>query len=161
MPDYAKTPFSLSGVFLTHRPRPCVRDGKHRDRLERAAAGAAGCHARVQSRPTRSRGSPRCTTTRRTHLTGSRSRARFRTRSDGRTIVQSRDTRVVQRRGQGHGFTTDYPLRDLKPGPYVLRVEADVDDGRADGAARPAVRGEIDHGPQRRTRNGDAKSASP
>ena len=44
--------------------------------------------------------------------------------NDGRTIVQARDTRVVQRRGQGHGFTTDYPLRDLRPGTYVLRIEA-------------------------------------
>ena len=38
--------------------------------------------------------------------------------------MQARDSRTVQRRGQGHGFTTDYPLRDLKPGPYVLAVEA-------------------------------------
>ncbi|MBI4887074.1 MAG: hypothetical protein HY824_08270, partial [Acidobacteria bacterium] len=35
-----------------------------------------------------------------------------------------RHNRVVQRRGQGHGFTTDSPLRDLKPGTYVLHVEA-------------------------------------
>jgi VWFA-related protein len=43
---------------------------------------------------------------------------------DGRMIVQARDNRIVQRRGQGQGFTTDYPLRDLTPGFYVLRVEA-------------------------------------
>jgi hypothetical protein len=45
-------------------------------------------------------------------------------------VVQSRDSRVVQRRGQGHGFTTDYPLRDLKPGSYVLRVAAESTGGQ-------------------------------
>ena len=46
--------------------------------------------------------------------------------SNGQTIVQAEDGRsVVADAGrQGHGFTTSYPLRDLNPGTYVLRVDA-------------------------------------
>jgi VWFA-related protein len=46
--------------------------------------------------------------------------------SNGQTLVQAEDGRsVVADAGrQGHGFTTSYPLRDLNPGTYVLRVDA-------------------------------------
>jgi len=46
--------------------------------------------------------------------------------SNGRILMQSRDGRSVGADAgrQGHGFTTSYPLRDLNPGMYVLRVEA-------------------------------------
>jgi hypothetical protein len=49
--------------------------------------------------------------------------------SDGRMLIQSRDNRVMQPppRGQtapAQGFTTSLPLRDLKAGKYILRVEA-------------------------------------
>jgi VWFA-related protein len=46
--------------------------------------------------------------------------------TDGRALMQSRDSRVMQQasRSQAQGFTTSLPLRDLKPGRYVLRVEA-------------------------------------
>ena len=46
--------------------------------------------------------------------------------NDGRALVQARDNRMVEA-GAGlraHGFTTSYPLRDLTPGMYLLRVEA-------------------------------------
>ena len=46
--------------------------------------------------------------------------------NDGRTLVQSRDSRMVEAGAgrQAHGFTTSFPLRDLDPGMYVLRVDA-------------------------------------
>ena len=46
--------------------------------------------------------------------------------NDGRTLAETRDTRTIEAGAgrQAHGFTTSYPLRDLDPGMYVLRVGA-------------------------------------
>jgi hypothetical protein len=46
--------------------------------------------------------------------------------NDGRTLAETRDTRTIEAGAgrQAHGFTTSYPLRDLDPGMYVLRVSA-------------------------------------
>ncbi len=46
--------------------------------------------------------------------------------NDGRTVAQSQDNRMVEAGAgrQAHGFTTSFPLRDLDPGMYVLRVDA-------------------------------------
>jgi VWFA-related protein len=46
--------------------------------------------------------------------------------NDGRMFAEAGDTRTVEADAgrQAHGFTTSYPLRDLDPGLYVLRVDA-------------------------------------
>ena len=46
--------------------------------------------------------------------------------TDGRTLVQSQDTRRIEAGAgrQALGFTTSFPLGDLNPGTYVLRVDA-------------------------------------
>jgi hypothetical protein len=45
---------------------------------------------------------------------------------DGRTAFQTSDTRAAEATSQlrTDGFTATIPLKDLKPGTYVLRVEA-------------------------------------
>ena len=123
VPDYAKIPFSLSGLFLTSTsagayatgstetdwngllPTPPVADRTF------SPSDTITWFAEVYDNSTDAPHGITYTST-------------IQDANDGRTIVQARDTRVVQRRGQGHGFTTDYPLRDLKPGTYVLRIEA-------------------------------------
>ena len=123
IPDYAKTPFSLSGIFLTSSSAGAYATG----------STETDWNGLLPSPPVATRVfSPSDTITWFTEVYDNSSDAAhgitftstIQDAADGRTIVQSRDTRVVQRRGQGHGFTTDYPLRDLKPGTYVLRVEA-------------------------------------
>jgi hypothetical protein len=51
---------------------------------------------------------------------------RVQSASVGRTLFESTDRRVVQPSpgGQQHGFRTQLPLRDFKPGKYILQVEA-------------------------------------
>ena len=123
IPDYAKTPFSLSGVFLTSSSAGAYATG----------STETDWNGLLPSPPVATRVfGPSDTITWFTEVYDNSSDAAhgitftstIQDAADGRTIVQSRDTRVVQRRGQGHGFTTDYALRDLKPGTYVLRVEA-------------------------------------
>ncbi|MBI2187116.1 MAG: VWA domain-containing protein [Acidobacteria bacterium] len=123
VPDYARTPFSMSGLFITSSVSGAVPTG----------STETDWNGLLPAPPVATRTfSPGETLTwfaevydnstdqpHAVNYTSTIADAR-----DGRTIVQARDNRVVQRRGQGHGFTTDYPLRDLKPGMYVLRVEA-------------------------------------
>jgi VWFA-related protein len=45
---------------------------------------------------------------------------------DGRTVFRARDERSIQPgdKTRGQGFSTRFPLKDLSPGQYVLRVDA-------------------------------------
>jgi len=123
VPDYAKTPFSISGLFLTSSAATAVPTGSTETDWNGllpappvatrtfAPAETLTWFAEVYDNSTDQPHAVNYTST-------------IQDARDGRTIVQARDNRTVQRRGQGHGFTTDYPLRDLQPGLYVLRVEA-------------------------------------
>jgi len=123
VPDFAKTPFSMSGLFLTSSGAGTIPTGSNATDWNGllplppvatrtfAPAETLTWFAEVYDNSSDQPHGVNYTST----ILDAR---------DGRTIVQARDNRVVQRRGQGHGFTTDYPLRDLKPGLYVLRVEA-------------------------------------
>jgi VWFA-related protein len=123
LPDYTKTPFAMSGVFVTSSTANAYPTGSTETDWN-GLLPAPPVARRVFS--------PSETLTWFTEVYDSSSdtahgitlTSTIQDAGDGRTIVQSRDNRVVQRRGQGHGFTTDYPLRDLKPGMYVLHVEA-------------------------------------
>jgi VWFA-related protein len=123
LPDYTKTPFAMSGVFVTSSTANAYPTGSTETDWN-GLLPAPPVARRVFS--------PSETLTWFAEVYDSSSdtahgialTSTIQDARDGRTIVQSRDTRVVQRRGQGHGFTTDYPLRDLKPGTYVLHVEA-------------------------------------
>jgi len=123
VPDYAKTPFSMSGLFITSSGAGAVPTGSTETDWNGllptppvatrtfAPSETLSWFAEVYDNSTDQPHGINYTST----ILDAR---------DGRTIVQARDNRVVQRRGQGHGFTTDYPLRDLKPGMYILRTEA-------------------------------------
>jgi len=62
---------------------------------------------------------------------------------DGRTLAEAGDTRTVAAGAgrQAHGFTTSYPLRDLEPGMYLLRVSASTTVG--DHSARQDILFEV------------------
>lgn len=123
VPDYAKTPFSISGLFITSSAAVGVPTG----------STETDWNGLLPAPPVATRiFTPAETLTWFAEVYDNSSDqahgvnyiSTIQDARDGRMIVQARDNRVVQRRGQGQGFTTDYPLRDLKPGMYVLRVEA-------------------------------------
>ena len=123
IPDYAKAPFTMSGLFITSSFANNYATG----------STETDWNGLLPSPPVANRVfSPAETLTWFTEVYDNSSdqphgvnfTSTIQDARDGRTLVESRDTRVVQRRGQGHGFTTDYPLRDLRPGLYVLRVLA-------------------------------------
>jgi VWFA-related protein len=123
VPDYSKTPFAMSGLFITSNfagnyatgskenewngllPEPPVANRVF------SPAETLTWFAEVYDNSSDQPHGINITST-------------IQDARDGRTLVEARDTRVVQRRGQGHGVTTNYPLRDLRPGMYVLRVQA-------------------------------------
>jgi VWFA-related protein len=124
VPDYSDMDFSMSGVFLTSS-----------DAAAYATADDQDWSGLLPSPPVVSRRFSQAETiTWFAEVYDDSSRAAhdivFRTTvvdaSNGQTLVQAEDGRsVVADAGrQGHGFTTSYPLRDLNPGTYVLRVDA-------------------------------------
>jgi VWFA-related protein len=137
VPDYAKTPFSMSGLFVTSSSAAGVPTG----------STETDWNGLLPAPPVATRTfSPSETLTWFAEVYDNSSdqahginyTSTIVDARDGRTIVQARDNRVVQRRGQGHGFTTDYPLRDLRPGMYVLRAEASATMGNH-GARREVL----------------------
>lgn len=125
VPDYSKTPFALSGVLLTSSvagsfatanqdadwagllPSPPVVTRTF------ATSDTLTWFAEVYDNSSQAAHAVNFTTT-------------VQDATDRRDVAQSRDNRVIQpgARGQAQGFTTSLPLRDFKPGMYVLRVEA-------------------------------------
>lgn len=125
VPDYTKTPFALSGVLLTSSTAESLatanQDTDWSGLLPAppvvtrtfSTSDTLTWFAEVYDDSTQTAHAINYTTM-------------VRNATDGRTAIQSRDSRVIQAggRGQAHGFTTSLPLRDLSPGTYVLRVEA-------------------------------------
>jgi VWFA-related protein len=130
VPDYSKTPFALSGVLLTSSSAG----------IYTTANQDAEWSGLLPAPPIVSRTfSPSETLTWFAEVydnTSQQAHAINYTTSvqdarDGRTLLTSRDNRVIQAgsRGIAQGFTTSLPLRDLMPGMYVLHVEASATGG--------------------------------
>ena len=125
VPDYSDMPFALSGVLLTSSEAGSFATGNDDAdwigllpappvvRRVFSASETITWFAEVYDDSSRAAHDINYTTT-------------VLDASNGRTLVQSQDSRsVVANAGrQGHGFTTSFPLRDLDPGMYVLRVDA-------------------------------------
>ena len=125
VPDYSEVPFALSGVFLTSSAAdlfPTASQNADWSGLLPAppvvtrtfsAADTLTWFAEVYDDSSRAPHTIDYTTT-------------VQDANDGRTLAQSRDSRMVEAGAgrQAHGFTTSFPLRDLSPGMYVLRVDA-------------------------------------
>ena len=124
IPDYAKSPFALSGVvltsssadsFVTSNPDPLLKDALP------GAPIATRSFSPAETLTTYSEvyvgsGSARGVT-----MMTSVQNAR-----DGRTVFQAQDRRAIDAsaRPLTHGFSTQLPLKSLPPGRYLLRVEA-------------------------------------
>jgi VWFA-related protein len=135
IPDYAKSPFQLSGVvltsssadsFVTSNPDPLLKDALPSAPIVTRSFSPAETlttYAEVYVGP----GSARAVT-----MMTSVQDAR-----DGRTVFQAQDRRAIDAsaRSLTHGFTTQVPLKNLSPGTYILRVAAQSSAG-GDAAER-------------------------
>ena len=141
VPDYAKTPFALSGVLLTSSSAGRADDGQPGNRLERAAAVAAGGDADF---------SPSETLTwfaevydnsgqRRTR---SRTRRRCRTRATGARSLTSRDNRVIQAGSRGIARASR-PTAAARPDARPLRAARRGDINRGGQTAQRDVLFEV------------------
>jgi hypothetical protein len=132
VPDYTRTPFSMSGLLLTSRYAEAYV----------TANEAKEWNGLLPTPPIVSRVFSRADTLTWFAEVYDNSGRAARTISytstvvdarDGRTAAEARDSRTVEgggpNTGVAHGFTTSLPLRDLPPGSYVLRVEASASVG--------------------------------
>jgi VWFA-related protein len=125
VPDYSKTPFALSGVLVTSSSAGVLttanQDSDWSGLLPAppvvtrtfSPSETLTWFAEVYDNSSQSAHAINYTTS-------------VQDARDGRTLLTSRDNRVIQpgSRGIAQGFTTSLPLRDLMPGRYVLHVEA-------------------------------------
>jgi len=122
IPDYGKSPFTLSGVLVTStraedmvtpNPDPTLKDllpAMPVATRQFSAADTITTYAEVYS-SARDAGA---VTLDSTILDG----------RDGRKVLEATDRRVPQGADVGQGFTTSLRLAGLPAGPYILRVEA-------------------------------------
>jgi VWFA-related protein len=124
IPDYAKSPFEMSGIvltssnadaFVTSNPDPLLKDAIP------AAPIAARSFSQEETLTTYTEvylaaGSARTVT-----MTTSVQDAR-----EGQTVFQVQDRQATDAaaRPVTHGFTTQIPLKSLRPGSFLLRVAA-------------------------------------
>ena len=141
VPDFTKEPLLMSGLALTSAASSRRADGP----LEGPAAAAAARPARPPTvsspRRTKWRCSPRSTTTPPTGRTRSNIRATLRAEG-GQSVFQTseeRDSTELKGSTGGYGFAARIPLKDVAPGLYVLRVEAQSQLGDRPMVARETV----------------------
>lgn len=124
IPDYAKSPFELSGVlltsskadsFVTSNPDPLLKDALPASPIATRSFSPAETLTTYTELYVGS-GAARAVT-----LTTSVQDAR-----DGRTVFQAQDRRAIDAsvRPLTHGFSTEVPLKTLSSGTYILRVAA-------------------------------------
>ena len=124
IPDYAKSPFELSGVvltsssadsFVTSNPDPLLKDALP------AAPIATRTFSPAETLTTYAElyvgAGPARAVTMMTSVQDAR---------DGTTVFQAQDRRAIDAsaRPLTHGFSTQLPLKNLSPGRYLLRVGA-------------------------------------
>ena len=126
VPDFSKAPLLMSGIALTSESAGAHADGEPRPGFKDVLARLPDRDSRVSRAATRSRSSPRSTTTRRraahrvaitTTVAGDDGRVLF-------TTEDERNSKDLQGKKGGYGYTAKIPLAKLAPGRYVLRVEA-------------------------------------
>ena len=121
VPDFAKEPFLMSGLALTSAASASGADRAPQGSAAAAAARAA--HRLIASSRwvTRSRSSPRSTTTQATqpHKVDIARDGEGRGRADGVPDREERDSSELKGSAGGYGFTARIPLKDVAPGLYV------------------------------------------
>ncbi len=123
VPDYARTPFALSGLALTStaapamvtpKPDPLLKDVFPVPPIATRVFGrneTLGVFAELYDRSTPAQHDAELTTS-------------IRPAEGGAAVFNSSETRAVTAAARTHGFKAQVPLKDLAPGRYVVRVEA-------------------------------------
>ena len=146
VPDYSRMPFGLSGILLT---------SSDAESFATANRGAQLTDALPAPPVVRRRFNPTETLTSFAEVYDNSSQAAREIHfvlsvvdgSDGRTVFMARDRRAIKALDKTvtQGFRTEIPLKDWKPGIYVLRAEATSTAG--DQLAKREVPFEVTGGP--------------
>ena len=147
VPDYSRTPFGLSGILLTSSEAESFATANREAQLTDALPAPPVVRRRFSATET---------LTSFAEVYDSSSQAAREIHfvlsvvdgSDGRTVFVARDRRAIKALDKAvtHGFRTDIPLKDWKPGIYVLRAEATSTAG--DHVAEREVPFEVTGGPK-------------
>jgi VWFA-related protein len=123
VPDYAKTPFALSGLALTSTAAPSMvtpqPDPKFKDVFPVPPIASRvfgrdetlGVFAELYDRSTPAQHDVDLTIS-------------IRPADGGPAVFNSTETRTVTTSARTHGYKAQVPLKDVAPGRYVVRVEA-------------------------------------
>jgi hypothetical protein len=132
VPDFAKTPFALSGILLTASSADAFATANPDPDLQAILSRppiVSRTFARSDTLTWFAEAYDNVTMAQRTIAFATSIRSAV----DGRTVFEARDERVLRPGDgvKGQGFRSDVALAQLAPGPYVLRVQATSSSGGA------------------------------
>ena len=126
VPDFAKEPLSMSSIALTSMASSAGADGASEGSAGEAAARPA--HHLSRLRAERRDRAVHARSTRPAAVQAHKVEISLTMKAEGgQTVFQTREERDSSELGGssgGYGFSAHIPLRDIAPGLYVLRVEA-------------------------------------
>ncbi|HEY6362546.1 MAG TPA: VWA domain-containing protein [Vicinamibacterales bacterium] len=128
VPDYSKMPFAMSGVLLSVSPDAGVAVTANAEVQPQNALPAPAMVRRTFTRAETLTAYAEVYDNSSPMAHGLNFAVRVINAADGRSVLETRDRRDVDagKTARMHGFSIPLPLRDLQPGMYVLRAEAEA-----------------------------------
>jgi len=139
VPDFAKSPLSMSGLALTSAMSGVAPTIRPKDPLEKLLPGPLSSDREFVPADEVAFFTEVYDTIKQAHKVEIAATIKA---EGGQTVFQSREERDSSERGSGaggYGFQARVPLKDMAPGLYVLRVEATARVGDRDTTAQEVV----------------------